>query len=410
SHGRTTEILISEKFQPPLLLQTFGFEVGCIAPAPHCGINNATHSGLRLPSPTICNCCDYCMPFFGKGEYCSLGGPGTGTTVGRCGPGLTCTDDEDAHSNCQRITSKCHDAQDEYDKRYEQGTVGSLEFRRQCDGRGNFSTFDCVPTQTCFCQSENGERIFGEMLEMGAVTIRNMHCGCSRFHEKMAKNIAPGVPYPVEGPRCTSDGNFNPVQCLNRTCYCVDKITGVALRRDSINLDEKPITELSCYDEETDLFPSQSLGEAPYNYTTPCLEHVKAQIALLKQSVEDGFDVDFFSSIRGCLPDGTFGRIDVVNGTKICIDERRQRIGEYEALRHTPEYETMNCKCAQTQQTMGNSLERPVCCKNGNFREIQCRRGICRCVDPDGRQVYEENSDVTKLSCFNPNQKDWREC
>lgn len=67
-------------------------------------------------------------------------------------------------------------------------------------------------------------------------------------------------------------------------------------------------------------------------------------------------------------------------------------------------------ECAQTQQIMGNSLERPVCCKNGNFREIQCRRGICRCVDPDGRQVYEENSDVTKLRCFNPNQKDWREC
>lgn len=59
---------------------------------------------------------------------------------------------------------------------------------------------------------------------------------------------------------------------------------------------------------------------------------------------------------------------------------------------------------------MENFLERPVCCKNGNFREIQCRRGMCRCVDSDGRQVGQENADVAELSCFKPEQPDWREC
>lgn len=67
-------------------------------------------------------------------------------------------------------------------------------------------------------------------------------------------------------------------------------------------------------------------------------------------------------------------------------------------------------ECAQTELLMMESLERPVCCKNGNFRRVQCRRGLCRCVDTDGRQDGLENADVTKLHCFNDLGEKWREC
>ncbi|XP_041988082.1 thyroglobulin-like isoform X2 [Aricia agestis] len=385
--------------------QDYLLDPGCASTAAECRINNATHAGIWLPSPTTCNCCELCLPLYGAGSDCSRGGPGVGSTVGRCGHGLYCDADT---LKCVRMKSKCHDAQDDYDARHERGETGALETRPYCDGKGNFAPFHCIPTQTCFCQSDEGERLFGEVPYRSAT--QNMPCGCSRMHEKITKQIEPGVPYPVIAPRCTSDGNFNPVQCLNRTCYCVNKITGEAIDHHTIDLDEEPISKLPCYDAELDLFPSQSQGNPPYNHTTPCYLSIDERKALIIQSIEEGFNVDFFSTFNSirCLPDGTYGRIyRNANGSKICGDERGIRIGNYEAAPSTPEYDTMNCKCALALSLMESSYEPPRCCKNGNFRSVQCRRGQCRCVDDDGRQVGTETSDVTSLPCYTAN---WKEC
>ncbi|CAD0206626.1 unnamed protein product [Chrysodeixis includens] len=379
----------------------------CATPSPHCRINNATHTGMSLPSPTICNCCEYCLPMYGEGESCSKGGPGLGIIAGRCGSGLTCVEDKDGATTCQRMKTDCHDAQDDYDKREVNGEIGALEHRPHCDDKGRFATFYCVPAHTCFCQSEDGKRIFGEAPNLGSVTAESMHCGCSRFNERIKKSITSTVPSPIVGPRCTSDGNFHPIQCLDRICHCVDPITGLIRPRvKSIDLDKDPISKLECYDKNQDLFPKYSEGEKPFYYTSPCLKSLQEKVDLLEQSLEDGFNVDFFNKIEGCYPDGTFGRIALTR--RICVNERNQQIENYEALPSTPEFDSMNCNCALTTYIMGPSLEKPVCCKNGNFRKIQCRRGMCRCVDEDGRQVGTESADVTKLtSCHTA---DWRNC
>ncbi|KAI5643687.1 thyroglobulin type-1 repeat domain-containing protein [Phthorimaea operculella] len=390
--------------------RTYTNEVGCSTPAQECEINNATHSGMWMHSPTQCNCCEFCLPFYGEDEDCSLGGPGTGSTVGRCADGLTCQPDDDGYSYCKRMESECHKAQDEYDARHEKGQVGALEKRPNCDGKGKYGVFECVPTQTCFCQSEEGDRTFGEVLNLGAVTEQNMHCGCSRLHAKIQKNIRPGVAYPVIGPRCTSDGNFNPVQCINKDCYCVNPITGIINSNITVNLDEKNITRLPCYDRELDLFPNLWIGSPPYNYTTPCYEQMQERIDFLLQSKEDGYITDFYSSVPDCLPDGTFGRIATNrNGSRICVDQSGKQIGDYEVPPNTQLYEDMNCKCAETSLLMESSIERPICCKNGNFRTIQCRRGLCRCVDSDGRQHGQESEDVSKLPCFNMFKPIWQD-
>ncbi|XP_052754244.1 uncharacterized protein LOC113510491 [Galleria mellonella] len=386
-------------------------EVGCISPVVNCRANNATHKGIWLPSPTLCNCCEYCLPLYGENHHCSLGGPGTGTTVGRCGDGLTCEAASSGGSFCTRMDTECHRAQDDYDDRYTRGETGVLEERPNCDGKGNYSTFSCIPTQTCFCQSEAGERLFGEVLYLGTHTKQNMHCGCSRFHERMRRSISPGVRLPVIGPRCTSDGNFNPIQCVNNMCYCVDTITGEILHghgKMKIDLNEEPIANLTCYNRNLDLFPEQSTGEPPYNYTTPCFNKMNETINLILKSEKDGYNMDYFNTIPECLPDGTYGRIARTrNGTKICVDDRGHQIDGYEALPYTPEYNSMNCKCAETSLVMSKSTEKPVCCKNGNFRRIQCRRGLCRCVDSDGRQDGPDAADVTTLKCYT---SDWRDC
>lgn len=70
--------------------------------------------------------------------------------------------------------------------------------------------------------------------------------GCSRFNYKIKELISPGVRFPVIGPRCTADGNFHPVQCINRICYCVHRVTGLITGEKTVNLDEEPISELPC--------------------------------------------------------------------------------------------------------------------------------------------------------------------
>ncbi|XP_049882763.1 uncharacterized protein LOC126378442 isoform X3 [Pectinophora gossypiella] len=316
--------------------RTYRFETGCAVTASECSINNATHTGLSMLSPTVCNCCEFCLPFYGEDLHCSRGGPGMGTNVGRCGPGLSCVASDDGFSYCRRMESECHSAQDDYEARYEAGDVGVLESPPICDGKGSYAHFDCVPTQTCYCQSDEGERIFGEVLNLGAVTTQNMHCD----------------------------------------------------------------------DATLDLFPSQSQGEAPYNYTTPCLEDLREKIEFILKSEEDGYNVDLFNNLAGCLPDGTYSRIRTTrSGSRICVDETRHQLGDYEALPGTQQFEDMDCKCAQTTAIMKALNERPVCCNNGNFRTIQCRRGLCRCVDSDGKQYGRESDTVTSLSCYKP---DWR--
>ncbi|XP_053621167.1 uncharacterized protein LOC128681368 [Plodia interpunctella] len=389
--------------------RTFVNDVGCAEPAAHCRINNATHTGLWLPSPTICNCCEYCLPFYGKEQPCSLGGTGTGITIGRCTDGHTCVTHEDGNNYCQRMDTECHRAQDDYDRRYTAGQVGILEERPLCNGKGMYAHISCAPTQTCFCQTEEGERIFGEAPNLGTGMAERMQCGCSILHHKITSIINPGVPEPVVAPRCSADGNFHPIQCIANICHCVNVITGRILQgeRRSVDLEKNPITKLICYNRELDNYPEQSEGSPPYKFTTPCYESIQEVSTWIQESIEDGYNMDYHNSLPQCLPDGSKGRTALLgNGTKICVDEREEQIDNYSAAPGTPEFEDMDCKCALTSHIM-TSNELPVCCKNGNFRSVQCRRGVCWCVDSDGRQVGSEAENIMLLGCFNVN---WRHC
>jgi hypothetical protein len=50
--------------------------------------------------------------------------------------------------------------------------------------------------------------------------------------------------------------------------------------------------------------------------------------------------------------------------------------------------------CARTRFLLEREgvTELPTCCDNGNFREKQCRRGLCYCVDCNGNQVEKESN------------------
>lgn len=49
---------------------------------------------------------------------------------------------------------------------------------------------------------------------------------------------------------------------------------------------------------------------------------------------------------------------------------------------------------------------KPDCCRNGNYAAIQCRRGMCRCVDTNGNQIVQEvhYSLQESLLCYSENE------
>ena len=59
--------------------------------------------------------------------------------------------------------------------------------------------------------------------------------------------------------------------------------------------------------------------------------------------------------------------------------------------------------CARTSFLLkrAGQAELPTCCSNGNFSRMQCRRGLCYCVDCNGNQKGMELDEARKdeLNC-----------
>lgn len=62
-------------------------------------------------------------------------------------------------------------------------------------------------------------------------------------------------------------------------------------------------------DAATDLFSQFYPDEAPYNYTSPCLEDLQQKVELVQTSEELGYDVQYFTELTPCYPDGSYGRV-----------------------------------------------------------------------------------------------------
>uniref|UniRef100_A0A182QB15 Thyroglobulin type-1 domain-containing protein n=1 Tax=Anopheles farauti TaxID=69004 RepID=A0A182QB15_9DIPT len=360
-----------------------------------CRVQNATHNGIVFPSATPCSCCKTCVENLRLGEDCSVGGLGYPVPAGICGPGLYCKVAEgDEHPTCQPMleSSKCFTAQKAYDEQRQQGLIGHLMQRPDCDGDGNFQPLRCIPGQTCYCVDEDGKRIFGEAVHTASIQI-SMRCECSRLAAK-ARTLL-NSQYPVLTSRCDSKGSFDQLQCVEDMCVCVDMHTG----RPSSDLRNvtRGLASLPCFDKR--------LHENT-TYLRDC-ENVKiAQIMDISEYTSGDFNVlEFDRDI--CQPDGFYDRIQLhpTGGYQYCADRDGAPIEEYRAPLSTPLAATMNCKCARARKLLldSKSLEVPECCPNGNYKRLACRRGECYCVNEDGEQVGVERpeKDKQKLPCYN---------
>ncbi|RZC36525.1 uncharacterized protein BDFB_010688, partial [Asbolus verrucosus] len=302
----------------------------------NCKIQNSTYNGIILPSPDPCNCCEYCLEYLSENDYCVVGGAGSMVPDSICGPGLTCV-----NGTCAKMetvaTDGCAYAQGTYDKKRQEGTLGKYEIRPNCDGDGFYEPYMCPPGLTCFCVDKNGERIFGEIAYTNSAPLI-MKCQCSRKYYE-AVNIIGRELRPDEHFRCDENGDYDTIQCIGDNCMCTDTLDGAPTFPKN-----NPLTKINMKQE---------------NITTNVLQNIWKFLKRSKDIKKK--DMTQFSTLNyPAVPS----------------------MGDTHPYRKT--------KCARTITFLGDSLENPECCVNGNFNPMQCKRGKCYCVDENGYQNEKE--------------------
>lgn len=359
---------------------------------------NVTNPGVYLLSPDVCNCCKYCLVNLAEGEACSVGDPSNGQHTSICGPGLTCSvDGEATDGTCQPMSTPCAQAQQDYDTRREKGYLGTMESRMTCDDDGLYATYKCIPGQSCHCLLANGTRVFGEA---NYNTISNyMPCTCSRKYYDAVDILGRDL-HPHEHFRCTSDGNYDRIQCINEQCLCVDAEDGAPTfpDKDLIPLENITSEVMPCYTSKT-----------PGEYYKTCEgEYMKVHKEVEARKKESGYKLVFGYTYPKCDLDGTYAAVQENKTHKYCVDKEGVPLLALDKSDATlkPLITDMDCKCARAYLVMTTS-EKPECLSNGNYNPVQCRRGVCRCVDSDGSQkctsataACEEVDEGQALKCL----------
>jgi len=363
-----------------------------------CISQNSTHNGLELPFPGPCNCCDYCLQNIGKGKQCAIGDPTSPMPETVCGDGLSCKsniggDGKDIPT-CEIMDSPstpCAQAQIKYDQKRKSGRLGHLEQRPDCEGNGLYKPYICVPGEICYCLSEDGERIFGE-IPFTANPEYLLRCKCSRDYNR-AKDIRNRNLHREEYLRCQSNGDYDTLQCIGDQCLCTDPQDGHPTypERGLVNMTLISATTLPCFNNKTHM-------EA--EYYRECEALYMEIIDFIKQYEEEGHEAVGFP-LPNCQLDGYYALVQENSKTKYCSSPQSKKLGDFEVSISDPLALTMNCKCARARSII-TGPEKPECCENGNYKKVQCRRGLCYCVDENGMQTgkaveYEEKENLKCL-------------
>ncbi|XP_050296801.1 uncharacterized protein LOC126736466 [Anthonomus grandis grandis] len=356
-----------------------------------------TNSGVYMLSPDICNCCEYCLQNLAQGDTCSVGDPSQNKFTSICGPGLACLVSSESSSDgtCQPMSTSCAKEQQSYDIRRKNGYLGTMETRALCDEDGFYGKYKCIPGQSCYCLHSNGSRIFGEK---NYNTLNDyMSCACSRAYYDAVDTIGREL-YPHEHFKCNSDGSFASLQCINEECLCVDSQDGAPTYPDDalVKIDEINKETLPCY-------TSTKQGQ----YYTKCEKeflNIYKEVQELKR--KNSYNLILGYKYPKCDLDGSYQAVQENFTHKYCVDKEGNMLTS-PILKTNSLAAAMDCKCVRATLLI-STAEKPSCQENGNYEQVQCRRGVCRCVDSDGNQkcssttkLCEEmdEKESTKLTC-----------
>lgn len=149
-----------------------------------------------------------------------------------CAPGLKCEllstfDDENYTSDSTRLNKNQQQQQQEwcvYDKstcHHLNHLPAQIQWVPDCEPNGQFATKQCRGDKVsgrCFCFDDAGNKIFGWDWR---VNEHQMTCACSRYRARLEAAGRQDVTL-----HCTSNGNYEELQCDRDICWCADPSTG----------------------------------------------------------------------------------------------------------------------------------------------------------------------------------------
>lgn len=115
-----------------------------------------------------------------------------------------------------------------------------------CTQDGYFDAKQCIgplDSQRCVCVDPDGNRLFGKAFPLQEELFNTMNCKCSR--QVWEKQQAGESPITLH---CLENGNFEPLQCEDGWCYCVDPTTAEVY---GSRLPEIAMHMLPCYNKTT---------------------------------------------------------------------------------------------------------------------------------------------------------------
>ncbi|XP_068242827.1 uncharacterized protein [Palaemon carinicauda] len=230
-----------------------------------------------------------------------------------------------------------------------------------CSEDGFYAEKQCkgpVNEGRCVCVDPAGNRIFGSAFDFQKELYETMNCKCSRkvWERHQAGETSVTL-------HCAENGNYEPLQCEDGWCYCVDPLTAETY---GPNLPESALKLLPCYDSKT-------LGS---QYLRRCESEVHAHALLSDLLKTKGVQAPSTSLV--CDPDGSYSAIQYDGADSKCYDKYNQWLW-------APAGD--GCQCRRDNLMFKeHGIQVSVNCQvnSGMYEQIQTRGSTVYCADQDG--------------------------
>ncbi|XP_071523097.1 uncharacterized protein [Panulirus ornatus] len=292
--------------------------VSCQEPS---SVGHCPQGTLYMPNIGQFGCCGACVRFRQNGEHCtgsidpmygggygyvqlgskaaslaaSLGGKPVDNVVDSlwCDYHLLCSE---MFQSCEMNTQvkDCLTIQRLYDQAVESDDFlyyrDDYRWRPDCSPDGNYREKQCKGPQgemRCVCVDPNGERLYGAAYPYQKELYESMNCKCSRRVWERLHDGESSVTL-----HCTENGNYEPLQCEDGWCYCMDPDTATPYGN---RLPEKAVHFLPCYNKTL-------MGE---QYLRRCESEYHGRMEINDLMAFKG--VQGPSTLLNCDPDGSYG-------------------------------------------------------------------------------------------------------
>lgn len=288
--------------------------------------------GRTVENATKCGCCPLCIRSLKEGEECISEYYGWRRGIVECGFGLICKVDSGIKAKC--VPTECLQRKRNYEQIYSSEVKPQLKPTFECDHFGNFEPSDdvsenpavvCINDVLCFCVDKNGKRIFGTDFAKGNASESNMNCGCSQDI-----NDFPTAVDSANLPRCLSNGDYDPLQCIENKCFCMDS----AHYHEYEVFDSSEMKKLYCYNED----------RHKNNRTSKCFSELEEKTRYFKGKNLIVIGADYTK----CELDGTYFPLQCKKGRCFCVKRNGEIQSGYENVKK--EDGKMLCRCLRDKE------------------------------------------------------------